>query len=133
MTESETRNQESQRESEDGRWLEDLADTMEAAGKFDPSIPKRLRSVAISCDQLALEQQRLVKLEEQVDQRLCTFAERWLAGADDSEYGMIASAIWLLSRRTQGAGMKSLIGGGLGQLGAVALAKMFGGGDAKAG
>jgi hypothetical protein len=44
---------------------------------------------------------------------------------------MLMAAIWLLARRTQSVGTKSLIGGGLGSIGAAAIASMFSSGSKK--
>ena len=114
--------------SEDGIWLDHLAERLAVGDSgvvFDEETIKRLRGIAIGCDQLALEKKRLGVLENQVDQKLCQIAETWLSGDDVSDYAMIAAAVWLLGRRYQAAGVKGMIGAGLGTLGAAVLGAAF--------
>lgn len=123
--------------STDRAWLEDLADQLEQSQ--DDNIAalakehgRKLRSIAIGCDQLALEKLRLAKLEEQVDRKLCEHLEYLLGTRDDrsiasADIGMLqVAATWLLSRRTQQQGTKSALGAGLGALGACILGSGFG-------
>lgn len=135
---SESQSEDRDDHSEDRVFLEELADYYD--GNVDdrpcdtPTLMKRLRSIAIGCDQLKLEQQRLGKLEEQVDAALCSRIETWTEkkqGAMDIDHIRIdvecaqVAATWLLSRRTQAAGGKAMLGGGLGALGAAAIGSMF--------
>jgi hypothetical protein len=121
-------------------FLEKLADQLEAGFADEEDVAdfardscSHLRSIAIGCDQLALEKKRLVKLEEQIDQRLCERLETWLNDPPhDSHWIELdlrvaqVAATWLLSRRTQQQGTKSMIGSALGTVGAAFLGTGFG-------
>jgi hypothetical protein len=118
--------------SEDRIWLEKLANALETEAEWPrhfqdqmDDILARLRSIAIGCDQLALERRRMVRLEEQVDAKLCKEVEKWLSMEETSADFDCVAATWLLSRRTKSAGNMQALGGGLGALGTAALASMF--------
>jgi len=114
--------------TEDHKFLDELAEHFENLDndrdwehQEAQNIAKRLHQIAIGCDQLALYQQREVRLEEQIEKKLCEVAEAWLTYADPADSpNAIASAIWLLSRRIREQGTKSALGVGLGSLLAVA-------------
>jgi hypothetical protein len=115
----------------DSEFLETLAAWFEKEPGTDPKdaaqcaeIAAELRSIAVGVGEIALNRRRMVALEDRVDDKLCELAEGWLKG-DTSEYAMGAAALWLCSRRLQSMGTKSLIGGGLGGIGAAAIASMF--------
>jgi hypothetical protein len=138
-TETETRKQDEdpyEGMSTDRAYLEKLADWLD--GKIDDkdfehtNAPRKVRAIAIGCDQLMLEKQRLTSLEEKVDQKLCDYIELafgFRQGEYELSHGTVellqVAATWLLSRRTQSAGTRAMFGSGMGTLGAVALAKLF--------
>jgi hypothetical protein len=131
--------------TEERIFLETLALSVADAGEVtfrDDEARKRavrlLRSIAIGCDQLALEHKRMGALEEKVDSALCARVETWAEEhpaasempaerlALDMRAAQVA-ATWLLARRTKSAGNMHALGGAAGGIGGlVSLISAFG-------
>lgn len=121
--------------SENRVFLEHLADELESpeitADVGSPAIVRRLRAIAIGCDQLALEKLRLKKLEDRVDQFLCEHIEYMMGDRSErnvtvASYDMLhVAATWLLGRRIKSSGTMNVLGSGLGVLGASLIGSAF--------
>ncbi|MBT8453923.1 MAG: hypothetical protein KJO40_18320 [Deltaproteobacteria bacterium] len=129
--------------NEEKEFLETLAATIEDTGGLEfPNdeaaleVVKQLRSLAVGIEEVAFNRRRVVELENRVDDALSERIESWLETRPDKSSNMErqlkldmraaeVAATWLLSRRTQAAGTKSMFGQGLGSIGAAAVASIL--------